>query len=189
MRCCTSGRLTPAAATLTRTCPAPGLGVGTSRPPSAPPVRPASKWQRRSSSGACLPCLVLLIGGERFPLRLTCPRAAIETRGKSCQTSADSKLPDQEQIMDWDEQKPRPAKAVTLGEDLRTLSDFRTRAAPRGTGARDGSRSRRDPGQEGARGRGGGRLQDAETVARRIARPRRHQRRNRHILVWRFTVP
>ena len=24
--------------------------------------------------------------------------------------------------MDWDEQKPRPAKAVTLGEDLRTLS-------------------------------------------------------------------
>jgi uncharacterized small protein (DUF1192 family) len=24
--------------------------------------------------------------------------------------------------MDWDEHKPRPAKAVTLGEDLRTLS-------------------------------------------------------------------
>ncbi|MBX9590468.1 MAG: DUF1192 domain-containing protein [Hyphomonadaceae bacterium] len=24
--------------------------------------------------------------------------------------------------MDWDEPKPRPAKAVTLGEDLRTLS-------------------------------------------------------------------
>ena len=24
--------------------------------------------------------------------------------------------------MDWDEAKPRPAKAVTLGEDLRTLS-------------------------------------------------------------------
>ncbi len=24
--------------------------------------------------------------------------------------------------MDWDEQRPRPAKAVTLGEDLRTLS-------------------------------------------------------------------
>lgn len=24
--------------------------------------------------------------------------------------------------MDWDEQKPRPVKAVTLGEDLRTLS-------------------------------------------------------------------
>ena len=24
--------------------------------------------------------------------------------------------------MDWDEQKPRPAKAVTLGEDLETLS-------------------------------------------------------------------
>ena len=24
--------------------------------------------------------------------------------------------------MDWDEQTPRPAKAVTLGEDLRTLS-------------------------------------------------------------------
>jgi uncharacterized small protein (DUF1192 family) len=53
---------------------------------------------------------------------LTCPRAAIETRGKSCQTPIDSKLPDREQIMDWDEQKPRPAKAVTLGEDLRTLS-------------------------------------------------------------------
>jgi uncharacterized small protein (DUF1192 family) len=32
------------------------------------------------------------------------------------------KLPDREQIMDWDEQKPRPAKAITLGEDLRTLS-------------------------------------------------------------------
>jgi uncharacterized small protein (DUF1192 family) len=29
---------------------------------------------------------------------------------------------DQERVMDWDEQKPRPAKAVTLGEDLRTLS-------------------------------------------------------------------
>jgi uncharacterized small protein (DUF1192 family) len=24
--------------------------------------------------------------------------------------------------MDWDEHQPRPAKAVTLGEDLRTLS-------------------------------------------------------------------
>lgn len=24
--------------------------------------------------------------------------------------------------MDWDEHKPRPAKAITLGEDLRTLS-------------------------------------------------------------------
>ena len=24
--------------------------------------------------------------------------------------------------MDWDEQKPRPAKAITVGEDLRTLS-------------------------------------------------------------------
>jgi len=24
--------------------------------------------------------------------------------------------------MDWDEQKPRPPKAITLGEDLRTLS-------------------------------------------------------------------
>ena len=24
--------------------------------------------------------------------------------------------------MDWDERKPRPAKTITLGEDLRTLS-------------------------------------------------------------------
>ena len=36
--------------------------------------------------------------------------------------SSVSKVPDREQIMDWDEQKPRPAKAITLGEDLRTLS-------------------------------------------------------------------
>ena len=28
MRCATSGRLTPAAATLTRICPAPGFGTG-----------------------------------------------------------------------------------------------------------------------------------------------------------------
>ncbi len=41
MRCATSGRLTPAAATLTRTWPAPGVGVGmrvafkTSGPPGA----------------------------------------------------------------------------------------------------------------------------------------------------------
>ena len=36
--------------------------------------------------------------------------------------SSVSKVPDREQIMDWDEQKPRPAKAITLGDDLRTLS-------------------------------------------------------------------
>jgi uncharacterized small protein (DUF1192 family) len=35
---------------------------------------------------------------------------------------APSKPPDREQNMDWDEQKPRPAKAITVGEDLRTLS-------------------------------------------------------------------
>jgi uncharacterized small protein (DUF1192 family) len=69
-----------------------------------------------------LPCLAILSAPRDFRLRLTCPRAAIETRGKSCQTPVDSRLPDQELIMDWDEHKPRPAKAVTLGEDLRTLS-------------------------------------------------------------------
>jgi uncharacterized small protein (DUF1192 family) len=54
--------------------------------------------------------------------RLTCPTPAIETRAKSCQTSTNSRLPDQEHAMDWDEQKPRPAKAVTLGDDLSALS-------------------------------------------------------------------
>src|SRR3974377_975812 len=42
----------------------------------------------------------------------TCPTARLETSAKSCQGPS----------MDWDDLKPNPSKGVTVGEDLRSLS-------------------------------------------------------------------
>ena len=52
----------------------------------------------------------------------TCPSPRVETRPISCQARTRRSPLCQESVMDWDELKPKPPKAITVGEDLKTLS-------------------------------------------------------------------
>ena len=129
MRWATSGRLTPAAATLIRICPAPGFGTGTALgfSTSGPPGVLISMAVIVSGTlaMASLSVSMSLVAGD------TCPAPRVETRAKSCQGLRAGCAAEQETAMDWDDLKPKPKKSVTLGEDLTNSLRRRARGAHR----------------------------------------------------------
>src|SRR5690242_983851 len=119
MRWATSGRLTPAAATFTRIWPRPGCGVGTEAAlsTSGPPGFEIAMAVMVSGTLA----MGLLLRASPAGLRLSHARGA-PLRQEAAHARLVGRSGPERQTMDWDELKPRVAKATTLGEDLRTLS-------------------------------------------------------------------
>jgi uncharacterized small protein (DUF1192 family) len=72
--------------------------------------------------------IAVIVSGRRAMLELHAssserhsdPVRGVETRANSCQAAGP--FARSEATMDWDELKPKPAKGITLGESLETLS-------------------------------------------------------------------
>src|SRR5262245_34267117 len=131
MRWATSGRLTPAAATFTSSWPGPGLGVGTSVTlrTSGPP---GLVMAMALMAGGALGIFRLLLAGLRQVILACRPRSTMANhgRGRRVETSVNAaglgRAPAlagrprlaQNYIMDWDEERPKPAKTaqpITVG--------------------------------------------------------------------------
>src|SRR5262249_8759712 len=122
MRCATSGRLAPAAATLTSSWPGPGSGVGcvVSVSPSGPPGRAIST--ARIVAGTSAIGLSSHAAGQG--VLGSCGKARRLRQGPSHATlpRPRSRRAEWGAAMDWDELEAKPASAVALGDDLKRLS-------------------------------------------------------------------